>query len=65
MEQSTINVEFNPPLLEIKNNYLKFVVAMRDLRKDKIEGVKPIHIADFLLKERWLLFSMKKAVAIS
>ena len=52
-EQSTIDREFKP-LLEIKDNHPKYVVTMDDFWKDNIEGIKHIHIADFLLMERWL-----------
>ena len=51
-EQSTIDREFKP-LLEIKDNHPKFVVTMDDFWKDNIEGIKHIHIADFLLMENW------------
>ncbi|SMO35304.1 hypothetical protein SAMN06265379_101209 [Saccharicrinis carchari] len=47
-EQSTIEREFKP-LLEIKDNYPKYVVTMDTLWQDNIEGVRHIHIADFLL----------------
>lgn len=53
VEQSTIDREFTP-LLEIKDNYPKFVVTMDDFWKDNIEGVKHMHIADFLLMESWV-----------
>ncbi len=53
VEQSTIDREFNP-LLEIKDNHPKFVVTMDDFWKDNIEGVKHMHIADFLLMESWV-----------
>jgi len=53
VEQSTIDREFSPLIL-IKDNHPKFVVTMDELWKDNIEGVKHIHIAAFLLMERWL-----------
>jgi len=52
-EQSTIDREFNP-LLEIKDNHPKYVVTMDEFWKDNIEGIKHMHITDFLLMERWL-----------
>jgi uncharacterized protein len=52
-EQSTIDREF-APLLEIRDNYPKYVVTMDEFWKDNIEGVKHMHIADFLLMESWL-----------
>lgn len=50
--QATIDREFNP-LLEIKDNYPKFVVTMDEFWRDNIEGVKHIHIADFLMTDRF------------
>jgi len=47
-EQSTIDREFGP-LLDIRDNHPKYVVSMDDFWKDNMEGVKHIHIADFLL----------------
>ena len=47
-EQSTIDREFTP-LLEIKDHYPKYVLSMDELWHDNIEGVKHMHIADFLL----------------
>ena len=47
-EESTIDREFGP-LLEIRDNYPKYVVSMDDFWKDNREGVQHIHIADFLL----------------
>lgn len=49
-EQSTIDREFLP-LLEIHDHHPKYVVTMDDFWQDNIEGVKHIHIADFLLKK--------------
>lgn len=51
--QSTIDREF-APLLEIKDNHPKFVVTMDEFWKDNIEGIKHMHIADFLLMESWV-----------
>lgn len=47
-EQSTIDREFSP-LLELKDHYPKYVVTMDPIWTDSIEGIKHIHIADFLL----------------
>ncbi len=52
VEQSTIDREFSP-LIQIKDNHPKFVVTMDEFWKDNIEGVKHMHIADFLLMESW------------
>lgn len=46
--ESTVTREFNP-LLAIKDHYPKYVVSMDELWSDSIDGVKHIHIADFLL----------------
>ncbi len=50
--QATIDREFNP-LLEIRDNHPKFVVTMDEFWRDNIDGVKHIHIADFLLQESY------------
>ena len=50
--QSTIDREFSP-LLEIKDNFPKYVVTMDELWTDNIEGIKHVHIADFLLQENF------------
>ncbi len=49
-EQSTIDREFNP-LLEIKDHYPKFVLSTDRLLIDNIEGVRHLHIADWLLRK--------------
>lgn len=51
--QTTIDREFNP-LLEIRDNHPKYVVTMDEFWRDNIDGVKHIHIADFLLMESFL-----------
>lgn len=38
-------------LLEIKDNYPKYIVTMDELASGNIEGVKIVHLADFLLME--------------
>ena len=50
--QSTIDREYTP-LLEIRDNHPKYVVSMDDLWRDNIEGIKHMHIADFLLLENY------------
>ena len=52
-EESTIKREFNP-LLEIKDNYPKYVVTMDRFWKENIDGVKHIHVADFLLLKEYI-----------
>ena len=51
-EQSTVDREFSP-LLAVKDHYPKYVVTMDQLWKDNIEGVKHLHIADFLRLEQY------------
>lgn len=46
--ESTVTREFNP-LLAIKDHYPKYVVSMDDVWRDTIEGVRHVHIVDFLL----------------
>ena len=49
-EESTIKREFLP-LMQIKDNFPKYVVTMDQRWKDQIEGIRHIHIADFLLEK--------------
>jgi len=46
--ESTISREFEP-LIAIKDHYPKYVVSMDELWKESIEGIKHLHITDFLL----------------
>jgi predicted AAA+ superfamily ATPase len=48
--QSTVDREFTP-LMEIRDHYPKFVVTMDDIWHDNYEGIRHIHIADFLLAD--------------
>ena len=50
-EQTTIDREFTP-LLEVKDHHPKYVVTMDETWHDNIEGIKHMHIADFLLMEK-------------
>lgn len=50
--QSTVDREFSP-LLEIRDHYPKYVVTMDDIWHDNIEGIKHLHIADFLLTDEF------------
>lgn len=50
--QETLDREFSP-LLEVRDNYPKFVLSMDDFWSDDIEGVRHMHIADFLLRDEW------------
>jgi predicted AAA+ superfamily ATPase len=52
VEKSTIDREFSP-LLGIRDNYPKYVVTMDELWRDNVEGVKNMHIADFLLMDSY------------
>lgn len=51
-EETTIEREFKP-LLKIKDNYPKYILSLDGEWTDNVEGVKHLHIADFLLMERW------------
>lgn len=51
-EKSTIDREFSP-LLEIKDNYPKYVVTMDETWHDNIEGIQHKHVADFLLMKAY------------
>lgn len=48
--EQTVNREFGN-LLTVDDQYPKYVVTMDEFWKDNIEGVKHLHITDFLLKE--------------
>jgi len=48
--ENTVEREFNP-LLEMKDQFPKFVVTMDDFWKESVEGVQHLHIADFLTKQ--------------
>lgn len=48
--ESTTSREF-APLLALKDQYPKYVVSMDDFRKDNVEGVKHLYLADFLLMD--------------
>lgn len=50
--ESTITREFSP-LLEINDNYPKYVVTMDDFWQDNIEGIKHKHISEFLLMDNF------------
>lgn len=52
-EQTSLEREF-APLLQIKDNYPKYVITMDKTWKDNIEGVKHMYIADFLLMDKWV-----------
>jgi uncharacterized protein len=51
-EPTTIDREFRP-LLEIRDQYPKYVVTMDPLWKDDIEGVRHVYISDFLLLDNY------------
>ena len=51
-EKATIDREFSV-LLEVKDQYPKYVVTMDPFWRDSIEGIKHFHIADFLLKDNY------------
>jgi len=47
--QSTIEREFTP-LLEVKDHHPKYVVTMDETFKENVNGIRHMHIADFLLQ---------------
>ena len=49
---ATVEREF-APLLAIADHYPKFVVSMDDVWHDNIEGVRHMHIAEFLTDQHW------------
>jgi uncharacterized protein len=51
-EQSTVDREI-APLLSIRDNHPKYVVTMDEAWNDNIEGIRVLHIADFLLLEKY------------
>jgi len=50
--QSTIDREFSP-LLEIRDHHPKYVVTLDEIWQDNIEGIRHVHIADFLLMREY------------
>ena len=50
--QETVNREFSP-LLEIRDQYPKFVVTMDEFWQENVEGVRHFYIADFLLSKEY------------
>ncbi len=50
--QSTVDREF-APLMDIRDHHPKYVVTMDEIWRDNYEGIKHIHIADFLLADFW------------
>ena len=51
-EQNTIDRELGP-LLSVRDNHPKYVVTMDEAWNDNIEGIRVLHIADFLLMEKF------------
>ncbi|MDR2968702.1 MAG: ATP-binding protein [Tannerellaceae bacterium] len=48
--EDTVAREFNT-LLEIKDQFPKFVITMDDFWQESVEGVRHLHISDFLLND--------------
>lgn len=48
----TIKREYQP-LLKIKDQYPKLLLSMDEDRQDNYQGVRHLHIRDFLLDEKW------------
>ena len=40
-------------LLSIGDNYPKYVLTLNDMAGGNYEGIKSMHVADFLLQEEW------------
>jgi len=51
-DETVVNREFGP-LLKIDDNYPKYVISTEQNWTDNINGVKHLHIADFLLAKNW------------
>jgi len=49
---ATIQREFSS-LRDIRDNYPKYVVSMDDFWRDNVEGIRHVHLADFLLMEKY------------
>ena len=39
---------------DIQDNYPKYVVTLNDLDVGNDEGIKIVHLQDFLLQDRWI-----------
>ncbi len=50
--EETAKREFSP-LLDIRDHYPKFVVSMDEFWQENVEGIKHVHIADFLTMSGW------------
>ena len=50
--EETVKREFEP-LLAVNDHFPKYVVTMDEFWQDNIEGVKHVHVADFLLSENY------------
>ncbi len=50
--EETQQREYNR-LLEIGDNYPKYVLRMDEFAEGNYQGIKTMHVADFLLKEEW------------
>ena len=40
-------------LMELKDHYPKYVVTLNDMDTGNENGIKIIHLADFLIEEKW------------
>jgi predicted AAA+ superfamily ATPase len=48
----TVEREFTP-LVAIDDHFPKYVITMDEFFKDTIQGVRHLHINEFLLKKEW------------
>jgi len=51
-EKTTIDREF-APLLKVRDHYPKYVVSMDEMWQDNVEGIRHIHIAEWLMKNEF------------
>jgi hypothetical protein len=51
-EKATMEREYKP-LLDIKDNYPKYILTMDEHGHNTFEGIEHLHIADFLLMEEF------------
>lgn len=47
--RETVEREFSP-LMAVRDNYPKYVLTMDDFWSDNVEGIKHMHVADFLVR---------------
>ena len=53
IESDETRVREFSPLLAVSDQYPKYVVSLDDFTGGNVDGVKHVHVADFLLAERY------------